>query len=371
MKKLFALSAMTVMLAACQGAGTDEDPIKVGYIGPLTGDAAAYGVDTLNGARMKIDEINAAGGIDGRMIELIAEDGRCTGSDAASAAQKLIHIDNVVAIVGGQCSGETLAVAPIAEAAEVVVISPVSSSPDVTDAGDFIFRDYPSDALKTTAMAQYFGEQEYGKVAAISENTDFCIAFRDALKGALAEDAVTFDQVDEPGSKDYRTTLTRMQESELDVFFPNGQTPATAAAMVQQYREFGFEQPIVSHDVLDTEAFVEAAGEAAEGVITISVPAVSSDTDFGKKYIAEFGDAQSGLAFVAHAYDAAGVLAQAFKAVGTEGPAVRDYLYKMNGYKGIVGKFTFNEDGDVVGIPYVLRQVQDGVFTEIDKIELK
>ena len=148
MKRLLVpLFALGILLSACSPSDDGTGPIKIGFIGPLTGEASPYGVDTLNGAKLAVDEINEAGGVNGRMIEIIAEDGRCTGTDAASAAQKLVNVDKVVAIVGGQCSGETLAAAPIAESAKVVMISPVSSSPDVTAAGDFIFRDYPSDGL--------------------------------------------------------------------------------------------------------------------------------------------------------------------------------------------------------------------------------
>ncbi|MDP6562065.1 MAG: ABC transporter substrate-binding protein, partial [Candidatus Peribacteraceae bacterium] len=117
MKRLLVpLFALGVLLSACSPVADDgTGPIKIGYIGPLTGEAASYGVDTLNGTELAVAEINAAGGINGRLIELITEDGRCTGTDAASAAQKLVNVDKVVAIIGGQCSGETLAAAPIVE----------------------------------------------------------------------------------------------------------------------------------------------------------------------------------------------------------------------------------------------------------------
>ena len=181
MKKFLSLSAcIALTLSACQPAGSG-DTIKIGFIGPLTGDAAAYGVDTLNGAKMKVDEINAAGGINGKQISLIVEDSKCNGADAVSAAQKLANVDKVVGVIGGACSSETLGAAPIFEAAKIVEIGTLSSSPDITKAGDFIFRAYPSDALKTKAMAQYFRSKGFTKVAVIAENTDFCVGFRHAL----------------------------------------------------------------------------------------------------------------------------------------------------------------------------------------------
>jgi len=371
MKRLLALSSLfAIALTACQ-APTDGDTIKIGYIGPLTGEAASFGVDILNGAKLAVDEINADGGIDGRQIKLIAEDGRCTGTDAASAAQKLINVDKVVAIVGGQCSGETLAAAPIAEAAEVVMVSSVSSSPDVTTAGDFIFRVYPSDALKTKVMAKYFSQMGYGKVAIITENTDYAIAFRDALVDSVGEDAVVFNEVVEPSTKDFRTLITRLQKTEFDVFVPNGQTDAVIAAMMQQLREQGLEQPAVGQDASDSVALGELATEAVEGMRMINTSSALGGGDaeaLAARFREQYGEPQSNPSFVTLAYDAAGVLFQAIRDAGTEGPAIRDYLYNLSGYDGAAGTFSFDSNGDVVGIDYALKEFQDGKIVEIKAI---
>ena len=98
-RALFVSAAFALGLAACsQGNQT----VRIGYVGPLTGDAASFGVDTLNGAKIAVDEINAAGGINGKKVELIAEDGKCNGADATAAAQKLVNVDQVVAIKIGR-----------------------------------------------------------------------------------------------------------------------------------------------------------------------------------------------------------------------------------------------------------------------------
>ncbi len=367
--RFFALTACLVMvLAACLPSGGDEGPIKIGFIGPLTGDASPYGVDTLNGMLLMVEELNADGGINGQEIQVVAEDGRCTGVDAASAAQKLINVDKVVAIIGGQCSGETLGAAPIAEAANIVMVSPVSSSPDVTEAGDFIFRDYPSDALKTKAMANYFEEAGVEKVAIIAENTDFAIAFRDSLVENVGEEAVVFNEVVEPNTKDFRSLMTRLKDIEFDIFVADGQTSATIAAMLIQMHEVGIEAQSISHDVGEDKSLLDLAPEASEGLLTINVPKIGDDEPFGLKFVPKYGEAQAALAFVGHAYDAMGVLAEAIGAVGTDGVAIRDYLYGLSGYDGVVGNFSFDENGDVVGINYALSQVKDGEFTKIKDI---
>lgn len=370
MRKLLTLTSFAAMaLAACSAGGGDT--IKIGFIGPLTGEAAAYGVDPLAGVQAKADEINAAGGINGKMIQIIAEDGKCSGADAASAAQKLVSVDKVVAIIGGQCSGETLAAAPITEAASVIIMSPVSSSPDVTEAGDFVFRDYPSDALKTKAMATYFAAQGYVRVAMISENTDFSTGFRDALLFDVGEDNVVFSETVEPGTKDFRTLLSRLKNVEFDVFVANGQFPASIAAMLQQMRELEMEQVVISHDVGDTQETVILAAEAAEGFRVINVQSIAADSTFGKMITAKSVTPQAGMVFIAHGYDALGVVAEAIKTAGTDGAAIRDYLYALEGYAGIVGTFSFDENGDVEGLSYALKEVQDGVFVTIEAIPVQ
>lgn len=363
------VAALALLLVACgTSAPSEPEQIKIGYIGPLTGDAASYGVDTVNGVIMAVDEINAAGGIGGHQVRLIAEDGRCSGTDSASAAQKLVNIDNVIAIIGGQCSGETLAAAPIAEAAGIPMISPVSSSPDVTDAGDFIFRVYPSDALKTKAMAKYLKERELTKVATISENTDFAIAFRNALRENMEEGSLVFDEVVEPNTKDFRTLFTRLQKEEFDIFFPNAQSPATMALMITQLREAGLEQQMITHDVGDSLTLIDLAPEAIEDLHVINVPSAGENGDFLQKFTEKFGNPPSTLAFSAHSYDATMTLFDAIISAGTEGSAIRDALYALEGHEGVVGTFSFDENGDVIGIPYVLKEFKNGQIVTIENI---
>lgn len=361
------LSLGILALTACESGG-DQGPIKIGFLGPLTGDAAPYGVDMLNGTKMAVEEINAAGGIKGRMIELIAEDGRCTGADAASATQKLVNVDKVVAILGGGCSGETLAAAPIAEAAGVVMISPLSSSPDVTMAGDFIFRNYPSDALKTKAMAAFLREEGLTKLAMISENTDFAQAFRASLKKDFGEENIVFDEVVEPGTKDYRMLATRLKDVDFNIFFPNAQTDAAMAAMMQQIREQGLTQQAISHDVADSVTLAELAPEAVEGMYIVNVPTAGEGGDFQTKFDQKFGGAQATIAFAAHAYDAMGVLAKAIEAAGANGTAIKDHLYSMTPYDGVVGKFSFDRNGDVVGLSYSLKTFREGKIEKVKDI---
>lgn len=368
MKRLLVLSALsTLLLAACKSS---SDTIKIGLIGPLTGDAAAIGQDMLHGTQWAIDEINANGGINGKKVTLIAEDGKCTGAEAANAAQKLVNVDRVLAIIGGLCSGETLAAAPITEGAKVLLLSPGSSSPDVTKAGDFVFRNYPSDALKTKAVAKYFKEKGYKNIAMISENTDFSTAFRASLKKDIGENAFVFDEVVDPGTKDFRTLFTRLKDKKFEVFFANPNSDAVVAVMIQQFREQGLKQEAISHDVAESLTIPEIAGKTAEGFRFVNVPSAGEGMAFERSAKEKFGPPQSSTTWIAYAYDATNVLLNAAKA-GTDGPTIRDYLYKLPEYKGIVGTFHFDKNGDVVGIPYALKEFQNGKIVKVKDIPLE
>lgn len=371
MKHPLALLALsTLLLAACKGTG-NTDTIKLGLLQPLTGDAAAIGQDILHGAEWAVEEMNAKGGVNGKMVKLFAEDGKCTGSEAANGAQKLVNVDRVVAIVGGGCSGETLAAAPIIETAKVVLLSPASSSPDVTNAGDFVFRNYPSDALKTDAMAKYFKEKGYKNIVIISENTDFSQAFRTSLKEKLPTSAVAFDEIVEPGTKDFRSLITRLKNLKFDVFFANPNSDAVVAVMIQQFREAGFAQEAISHDVAESLTVPEIAGKAAEGFKFINVPTAGEGSDFEGTAKERFGAPQASITWVSYGYDATNILLQAMANVGTDGTAIRDYLYKLPEYKGIVGTIHFDKNGDVVGIPYALKTFQDGKIVKVKDIPLE
>lgn len=371
MKRMFATATLVLLtLSACSPAAPEETgPIKIGFIGPLTGGIASIGTVMRNAAAMRVKEINDAGGINGRPIELVIEDGKCTGTDAASAAQKLVSVDTVVAIHGGECSGETLAAAPITEAAGIVLLSPISSSPDVSQAGDFVFRNYPSDALKTVAMARYFKDKGHKKIAVISENTDFCMAFVDSLKQEVGTDVeIIFNEVVEPETKDFRSLMTRLKDQEFDIFFSNANLATSMGLMVQQFREQGFTQPILSHDVGEVPEIVQIAGKNAEGFMVINLPEIGAETPFGKKYTAAYGKPESAMAFAAHSYDAISLLAQAIEEVGTDGEAMRDYFNAMGSYSGEAGTFRFDENGDALGYNYALRQIKDGVFVTVEPI---
>src|SRR3989338_295532 len=171
MKKILLvfLTILVLVLSACSQQQTAQQPAggqvqpaqqqgtyKIGVMLPLTGDGAAYGLPIQKSIKIALDEVNAKGGVNGRMLEPVYEDSKCNPKDGNAAAQKLVNVDKVKVIIGGVCSGETMGAAPITEANKVILISPSATSPDITDkGGDFVFRLSPSDAFAGVVASDY------------------------------------------------------------------------------------------------------------------------------------------------------------------------------------------------------------------------
>jgi branched-chain amino acid transport system substrate-binding protein len=363
-----ALATLALALSACTGA---DNTIRIGYIGPLTGDAASYGSDTLNAVRMHVDEINAAGGINGKKIQLIAEDGRCNAADSVSAAQKLVNVDKVLGIVGGQCSSETLAAAAVVEQAKVSLISPISSSPDVTTAGNYIFRVYPSDAYKGKVLANILRSKSFTKIAILTENTDFCQGIRKTVTANLSTGALVFDEQVDPGTKDYRSLLTRLKDIEFDALIINGQSDATNGEMMKQARELGMTQPFYGTDTADSATLYKNAPEAAEGMTFINTSSKLGDNgegSFGAKFRAQFGEPKANLSFATLSYDALGMLADVLKTESSDTTKIRDALAAHPGYAGAAGTLKFDVNGDIIGVGYAVKQFKGGEIIELELV---
>lgn len=359
------------------GCTASSEAVRVGFIGPLTGDAVSYGNDTLHATEMAVNEWNAKGGIDGTKIKLIVEDGRCNASDAASAARKLIDVDHVSVILGGNCSSETLAAAPIAEEAQVILLATASSSKDVTNAGDYVFRMWPSNAKAARIVySKYFQNNTVHKLAIVSEQTDYCKSLHDSVMSTLPQGIeVVFDEQAEAGTKDFRTLFTRLQNIDFDVIIVNMQGDATIAAAISQLRDAGIRQQILTNEIGESNTLSQIAGEAVDGTQLISAAFPDENREpgssFVKKFVDQYGQPKQSIVFPALAYDAANILFTAIQNAGYNGTLIRDYLYNLQQYAGTVGYVSFDQNGDVEGIPYSVKQWKNGSIKELDVIPLE
>lgn len=338
---------------------TETDPIKIGLVGPLTGDAATIGTNAAIAAQIAVDEINAAGGIDGRQIELISEDGQCTGRAANSAAQKLISADQVDAIIGGMCSAETLAFTTLAEESQTPMISPLSSSPDITAAGDYVFRVYPSDLFQGVFAAEYLKKTLGKSRAAVLYTNDewgggLQETFINAFEGLGGE--VVIVESFEKTARDLRTQLTKIKGTEPEALFFLGFTESSIAG-IRQLSELGFEGvTVMGADAWGDPTIWEAAGSAGEG-LRYSETFVPENETLLRKLEAKGASATPG---TAQSYDIVYILAEVIDDVGTDSVALKERLYETK-YNGLsTEEIRFDENGDLVDAAYAVKVITDG-----------
>ena len=334
-----------------RGHASDE-PIRMGVVLSLTGDAANYGKRSLNGINWAVEQINSRGGIRGRKIELLVEDSRSSPTDAVNAITKLINIDHLKIIVGDIASGPTLAMAPIAERNKVLLFAPGASNPSVRDAGDFIFRDWTSDDYDGKAMAGYLLKTNVKSVGLLVQKTDYTVGVADALAkdfqagGGIVAERQDFETLD----TNLRTYLARLKAAHIGNVYLSAHSQETGIAL-KQAAELGYTLRWFTTLTVNTPECERIAGSAREGVI-FSTPAfdLSSKSavmiEFVNGFKERFGEDPEAVA--GHGYDAVNILASVISDVGTDPVSVKDALYKVRDFPGVTGKMSFDDHGDVL-----------------------
>ena len=372
-KYLSILTLILLILSACavqQQEQVEEQKelvgsYKIGVMMPLTGDAAAYGLPIQRALKIAVDEINAKGGINGKKLEAIYEDSKCNPKDGNAAAQKLVNIDKVKLIAGGVCSGETLGAAPITEANKVILISPASTSPDITKAGDFVFRVTPSDAFAGIVASDYaFKDLNARKAAIISETTDYAQGLRKVFKENFIKlgGEVVADETYNPEDTEFRTQVTKVKDANPDVIYIVPQAPAKGILLIKQIKEAGLNQHSLTAEVLIGRNVVKDNAADMEGMIGIEQKVDEKNPKIVAlfaKYKSQTGDDAPFPAYMAGAYDIVYLVSDAIAKNGYDSEKIRDYLYAVKDYDGAAGKITMDENGDPI-MEYSIKQVKSG-----------
>ncbi len=354
---------LIIVILGFSGRQTETGPIRLGFISALSGEAASLGEAEKKATEMAVVEINAAGGINGRPIEIVYEDGKCSGKEALNAVNKLITVDKVKVILGGSCSSETLAIIPVIDKNKVMLFSAGSSNPGLTGSSKYFFRNYPSD-LANAAIDGELMSRLYKKVAIVSENVDFPVGVKNILKKIFGDKGVTIvlDEVYNSGTKDFRSILSKVKSSGAEAVYLNpGLVASLAGSMVRQAREMGITVPIHGNPVFISTDSIKTGGKYMEGVISSDSTALA-EKGFAliEKYKSIYGEAPLGNFLFGSNYDRVYITAQAIKAVGYDADKIADYLRNLKEYDGAIGKYHFDENGDVVGVGFMSVIIKDG-----------
>ncbi|MDD7114756.1 MAG: ABC transporter substrate-binding protein [Lachnospiraceae bacterium] len=374
LKKVAALGLAVAMVAGvvgCGGSGSSADAVKIGLATPLTGASAQDGKAIQNGVNLAVKMKNEAGGINGKTVEVVAEDDKGDSSEAATVANKLAQDDSILAVIGHFNSSCTLAGAPIYNNAGVVEISPGSSSAAVTDAGDYTFRVITTDAVQGQYLADWcVNDLGYKNVAILYENDDYGLGLADVAEeetGKLGAKTVVKEAY-EVGQTDFSTVLTKVAASDAEVLIIGGLYNETALIAKQMADNGLGDMQIMGVDAIYSGALIDLGGEAVDGIKLTAYFSENSDNaksqEFVTAYQEEYGEVPG--TYAAYAYDAALVVMDAIENAGEDRVAIRDYMSKIEGFEGSTGTATFDKNGDVIKAP-LRMEIQDGKYTIVEK----
>ncbi len=378
-----ALAVVAVItLSACQsqpssstggaaGSGGVKE-VKIGFFGPLTGDSASDGTSAKNGAEMAVNELNAANAIPGVKLVLVPYDDQAKSEQASSVAQKLIEQDKVSAVVDGSYSTPSRAAAPIFQRAKIPMVVAYAVHPEITKAGDEIFRIIYVGQVQGQAMADYATKKlNLKNIAMLNVDNDYGTSIAAGFTATMKKDGATIPvaRTYSIGQKDFAPLITAVKDSNADALYVVGYY-AEASLIVQQARAAGFTKPILSTDGVDSPEFPKLAGKDAEGVI-LTTDFSRQDPrqkvqDFIKNYKAKYGGGTPDF-LAASSYDSVAVLADAIKRGGTTPDQIKAALPATK-IDGIAGNVSFDSNREVVKTIFLVK-VQNGEFQYVDKYD--
>mgnify|MGYP000020464072 CR=1 FL=1 len=378
--RLMVISIVTVFALTMGWTGfsfssSGDKPYKVGAIFAITGGASWLGEPERNTALMIAEQIKIGGGINGHPLELVIEDTAGDETKTVNAVKKLIYRDNVLAIIGPSRSGTTMAIIPIVEKAKVPLISCAAAESIVTPVKKWVFKTPQKDSDAVRKIYDYMRKKGISKIAIITGTTGFGAEGRKWLKKLAPEFGITIlaDETYGPKDTDMTAQLTRIKATDAQALVNWSIVPAQAI-VPKNMRQLGMKMPLFQSHGFGNIKYVEAAGEAAEGIIfpagrLLGVSTLPDDhpqkdvlARYKWEYETRFGEEAS--TFGGHAWDALWLVINALREVGPDKEAIRDYIENVKGFVGTGGIFNFSpqDHNGLTMEAFELLTVKNGKF---------
>ena len=374
MKRLFLL--IFGALLAIAGSAFSQDTIKIGEFGSLTGDNASFGTSQNNGVQMALEEINAAGGVLGKKIDLTVEDNETKQGETTTIARKLISQDHVVAIIGEVASSKSLEAAPICQASKIPQIATAATNPRVTQTGDYIFRVCFTDDFQAVVIARFVLEKlKLNKIAFMTDvKQDYSVGLTNIAKDYLAKNGATIvkEQSYSSGDKDFRAQLTDLKGAAPDVIIITGYYPE-ASLIAKQARQFGIKAILVGGDGWDGSSLISVGGKAIEGAFFSNHFSVEDTSPIVQTFVQKYKQKYNTVpdAFAALGYDAMKLLADAITRAGAADPEkIRAAIQETENFPGVSGKITIGKDRNAQKSAVIIT-IKDGAYKYAETIEPK
>lgn len=346
----------------------EAGPLVIGSVGSLTGPEASFGTMVRDGIQFAVEQVNAAGGVKGRRVEVRYYDSQGRLEESVSAVQRLLTQDRALVILGEVSSSSSLAIADAAQAARVPMVTPSATHPDVTRKGDYIFRTCFIDPFQGQAMARFAREHlKLERMSVLQDDKNaYSLGLSQSFSAAFARMGGTVVSVESyaKGDTDFRAPLLAVKKAKPQALYVPG-FYTEVGVIARQAREVGLTQPLLGGDGWDGDKLLELAGGALEGGYYSSHYAVDNPSPelrrFFTAYQARYGRAPEAAA--ALGYDAARVaLAAMARAEQLTGPAIRDALARTKDFAGASGTLTLDAERNPVK-PAVILKIQGGART--------
>ncbi len=368
--------ALTLTLT---GTAWSKDVYKIGGIFSVTGRASFLGDPEKRSMEMAVDAINAQGGIDGHKLEAIIYDTEADPTKAVNAVNKLIHKDGVIAIIGPSTTPTTLAVLPIAERAQIPLISCAAGNKITQPVKPWIFKTAQSDVLAVAAIYNHIKQEKINKIGILTVSNAFGESGKQQLEEQAGDFGITVVRAESFGAKDTdmtaQLTKIRAEDAQAVVCWGTNPGPAVVAKNVDQ---LGMKLPLYQSHGVASPKFIELAGKAAEGIILptgkILVAELLPDDDPQKSVLTNYIDKYEGKykmpvsGFGGYAYDAVHILVEAMKGAKGDRQRIRDNLEGLSDFVGVSGVFNFTPE-DHNGLDasaFIMVRIQTGTWTLVE-----
>lgn len=373
-KRLTVIGGIILLLLLSSLPVLAGEPIKVGLISPLTGQLSSYGESVRNAVVMAVDEINAAGGVNGREIALTIMDDKGDATESANSARRLIDRDEVSLIIGPVVTPAVMAVAPIAQDAGIPLITPTGTGDAITAIGDLIFRAAYKDSFQGQVMARFAKENlDLTDVAIIYDlandySTGLMQAFRETFQ-EFGGNIITVESY-QSGDSDFSAQLTSVIMRNPEAIFIPDYHP-NAGPIIMQARQLGFTGELLGVDGWDSPELTELAGGLDDGGYIVNHYSTDDESESTQQFIANyeqrFGHSPDALA--ALGYDAALIVAKAIEQAGsTEPQALKQALGTVANVQAATGTINMDPEGTPVKSVVVLQR-QSGKWTLVDRMD--
>ena len=365
---MFAVLALALTLTL-SGSAMAQDTLKIGVAGAHSGDLASYGISALRGAEFAVEKANAAGGINGKQVEIVKGDEQCKPELATNVATKMVA-DGITVVMGHICSGATKAALGIYKDAKVITISPSATNPPLTQSGDYpnFYRTIASDDAQALMEVNFAKSKGFKKLAVLHDKGDYGKGLAEFAKGFIEADKglemVLYEGIT-PGAVDYSAVIQKIKQSGAEAVIFGGYHPE-ASKLVAGMRKKKMDTVFISDDGVKDDTFIKVAGDYAEGVFATGPMDVSKNpmaieaNEWHKK---KYGE-DPGAFFLTGVAATEALLNAIAKTGGTDYDKLSAAL-KSEDVETPLGAIKFDEKGDAIGVGFAVYEVQKGQYVEL------